>query len=254
MTSDSKCSPMLEQPINHVVVVIPACDEEELVEACVVAVAASIARLPEEVAADMVVVANGCSDRTAARARQAGARIIVDDVANVGAARAAGCGWALANAVPQRLWIATTDADSAVPEAWLPAQLAAAARGVDVFLGIIELAPGDAARHPTWCSEYARRSTGREHGHVHGANLGFRGDAYLKAGGFRALTTHEDADLVDRLLATGATPYWAEIPVTTSARHVSRVERGVSADLAASERRIWTGPGEIVPAPARPQR
>ena len=33
------------------------------------------------------------------------------------------------------------------------------------------------------------------HGHVHGANMGFRGDAYLAAGGWYPLASGEDHDL-----------------------------------------------------------
>jgi glycosyltransferase involved in cell wall biosynthesis len=224
------------------VVVIPARDEEGTVDDAVRAVLASAASLPGGIGVDVVVVADGCRDATAATARAAGAVVLEIDGANVGTARRIGCRWALGGDVaPQRLWIATTDADSVVPQAWLQAHLRAASRH-DVFLGTIELPAPDRSRHCAWRAEYAARVGERTHGHVHGANLGVRGSAYLAAGGFHDLAAHEDVDLVDRLVATGATPARDQsVPVTTSARHESRVAQGVGPDLATS---VAVGPAQ----------
>ncbi|PRC55729.1 glycosyl transferase, partial [Mycobacterium sp. ITM-2017-0098] len=47
------------------------------------------------------------------------------------------------------------------------------------------------------------RSGGTGHHHVHGANMGFRAEAYWQVGGFRALRTGEDVELVERFEAAG---------------------------------------------------
>ena len=81
------------------------------------------------------------------------------------------------------------------PPQWLTCQLALAQRGADVVVGTVRPDPSDltAAEHRAWS---ATRVPGRPNGHVHGANLGIRADAYLRAGGFLPQDEHEDVDLV----------------------------------------------------------
>jgi hypothetical protein len=124
-----------------------------------------------------------------------------------------------------------------VPRNWLSEQLIESDRGADLVIGTVELRPDDAARHQRWLSRYLTQMFARlEHGHVHGANLGVRASTYLDVGGFRPLLAQEDADLVQRLLATGAAPAWrTDLPVITSARHDPRVSEGVGMDLASSD-------------------
>jgi glycosyltransferase involved in cell wall biosynthesis len=225
-----------EATVDRVVVVIPARDEQELIADAVVGATVAISRLPAGVRGEVVVVANGCSDDTIGRARTAGAVVLAAGVANVGAARAVGCEWALTRwPWADRLWICTTDADSVVPPGWLTTHVGAADAGADAVAGTIELSPEHAATHARWVEAYQRCISDSTHGHVHGANLGFRGSAYRRAGGFRPLLAHEDVELVGRLAATGATIVrTSDVPVRTSARHVSRVGHGVGPDLAAS--------------------
>jgi glycosyltransferase involved in cell wall biosynthesis len=185
-----------------------------------------------------VVVANACSDRTASRAAAAGASVIETTPANVGAARAAGFTWALANepGPHDRVWLATTDADSRGPAHWLVAQLAAAAAGGDVHLGTVALEPDDVVSFAAWVDSYTEASRGGAgHGHVHGASMGVRATSYLRVGGFAALDHDEDVDLVTRLAASGAQIVWDEsCPVVTSSRLAARAPRGVARDLALS--------------------
>ena len=67
----------------------------------------------------------------------------------------------------------------------------------------VELAASLRRRGP---SLHARLSLKRQgHNHIHGANMGFRGDAYWAVDGFRALPTGEDVELVDRFEAANMT-------------------------------------------------
>lgn len=222
--------------IDRVAVVVPARNEAGNILRALSRVRSSARLLPRSVGVEVIVVANGCDDDTGEIARSSGATVISRQEANVGAARQEGALWAMRDGA-EGLWIASTDADSAVPERWLVEQLSAADDGADLFLGTVELTPADAARHERWTSRYAAQMTaGPAHGHIHGANLGVRASALLAVGGFRPLPAHEDVDLVQRLLAGGCSPAWrTDVPVTTSARHDPRVVHGVGMDLAASD-------------------
>jgi glycosyltransferase involved in cell wall biosynthesis len=224
--------------IDHVVVVVPAHDEEELIRAALDAIGAAAAVVAPGVRTTIVVVANACTDRTAEVARACGASVVEADAADVGAARAAGFAWALARGADplDRSWLATTDADSRVPPAWLSTQLAAAADGAELYLGTVALEPADRASFAAWARSYASAShDGAGHGHVHGASMGMSAAIYVSAGGFRSMECDEDVDLVTRLTAAGARIAWDEsCPVITSARLEARAPRGVAADLALS--------------------
>jgi hypothetical protein len=183
-------------PVEAVGVVVPAHDEETLLPACLAALrdAANALRLPVHV----VVVADACTDQTAAVARAAGAGVIGIRARRVGAARAAGMRELLrltSGADPAAVWLATTDADTLVPPDWLRRQLDYANAGWDVVLGTVTVTDWDG--HPphvpvAFAERYAFGSG--PHPHVHGANLGIRASAYLAAGGFRRCgrpkTTH----------------------------------------------------------------
>ena len=69
------------------------------------------------------------------------------------------------------------------------------------------------------------------HPHVHGANLGVRADAYLRAGGWPQLPSAEDHALWKRL---GNEPRLsdAELRVLTSGRRVGRAPNGFAQALA----------------------
>ena len=71
------------------------------------------------------------------------------------------------------------------------------------------------------------------HSHVHGANLGFRASAYLKAGGFPEKPTAEDHAFVTALTACGCRVLRTRaLPVVTSARREARAPNGFSRYLA----------------------
>jgi glycosyltransferase involved in cell wall biosynthesis len=187
--------------IRAVAVVIPARDEEALVGRCLasVEVAAERARA-DGIDVRVILVADDCRDRTAEVARRPGVEVIESTAGRVGAARARGVDAALAgwDGGGDELWIACTDADSEVPAAWITSQLALADAGSDVVVGTVrpELDDLSPAQVAAW---RATRVPGEANGHVHGANLGLRADAYVAAGGFPAIAEHEDVDLVARL-------------------------------------------------------
>ena len=237
-------------------VVVPARDEEELLPACLAALAAA-AQLPElaGTAVQVVVVADGCTDRTVAVARAAGVTVLegTDAAGNVGEARHRGAlrllaGAARAGVPADRVWLASTDADSQVPADWLGVQHTAAHSGVDAFVGTVEIddwtgfAPEAVVAFGAAYDAWRAGGPAAVHPHVHGANLGVRGSAYLRAGGFPPLTVSEDHGLVGALLLSGASVLRSPAaPVLTSARRVARARGGLGTDLQRLSARFGRG-------------
>jgi glycosyltransferase involved in cell wall biosynthesis len=62
----------------HIAVIIPCLNEEEVIGAHVREVLAALASLPHTASAEVIVVDNGSSDRTATRAAEAGARVVTE--------------------------------------------------------------------------------------------------------------------------------------------------------------------------------
>ena len=132
---------------------------------------------------------------------------------------------------PSRTWLACTDADSAVPAGWILEQVRLADAGADVVVGTVRPDPADltATQLAAW---RATRVPGRPNGHVHGANLGVRADAYLRAGGFPDRPVHEDVDLVAALVASGARVVATDAcDVLTSGRLLGRAPGGYAGYL-----------------------
>ncbi len=255
--------PVSGVPVGGVAVVVPAHDEEDLVEECLDSVRSAVLRLPSGVAVAVTVVLDRCSDRTpelvesslagwpgavalhvgpSGRRRTGGAapsggptHIVAGS--RVGALRDLGVRDALARLRPLRpadVWILTTDADTVVPAGWALEHLRFAAAGAAGVAGTAALAgrgllSADAARrHDELVCELV---DGPLHGHVYGANLGVRGDAYVAVGGFPADGPGEDHGLWAALARSGyALTQPTGLQVRTSARTVGRA-RGGLADL-----------------------
>ena len=222
--------------VHRIAVVIPARDEEPLVGRCLESVLdarrLTEARLPG-VRVIVVVVADSCTDATAAVARAVeGVTVVETDAANVGLARSIGVETAVALAGgADGLWIANTDADSVVPRRWLLEQVRLARLGTDIVVGTVrpEFADLSPEQVRAWRATHPR---GRANGHVHGANLGLRATAYLAAGGFPHLAEHEDVELVERCLLAGATSTaTARCEVVTSGRQYGRTPGGYARHL-----------------------
>jgi glycosyltransferase involved in cell wall biosynthesis len=218
--------------IRSVGVIVPAHDEQRLLLSCLAALHRA-ARALGGTPVHLVVVADACRDRTAQIARRGGAAVVTISARCVGAARAEGVLEALRRAGPldpAEIWLATTDADTLVPPDWLSRQAACANQGWDAVAGTIRVADW-AGHRPAVRALFSQRyrpATGPHH-HVHGANLGFRASAYLRAGGFPALATAEDHALVSALAAGGSRVLRTRaLPVVTSARRESRAPDGFS--------------------------
>jgi glycosyltransferase involved in cell wall biosynthesis len=217
--------------IDNVVVVIPARDEETRLPRCLAALADAVEALEREFGAgcptvSVVVVLDRCTDGSAGVvARWPRFRSLECTAGSVGSARRAGAALLLAGASPARTWIATTDADSAVPARWLVVQLALAEAGTQLVLGTV-LPDGElpAAERARWHDAHTLVDG---HPYVHGANLGVRADSYLAANGFSDVDSDEDVLLVAALrLAEVRECRTALIPVVTSGRLEGRAPGG----------------------------
>ena len=223
--------------VTRLAVVVPVNDEEELLPRCLAALDVAVARLRAErpaVRVEVVVVLDDCTDRSASLAGSSPFTVVETRCRRVGAARAAGVEAAtgrLGRGRPARLWIASTDADSAVPESWLLDQVRLADAGADVVVGTVRPDPQDLS--PTQLAAWrATRVPGAPNGHVHGANLGVRAEAYLRVGGFADLPEHEDVDLVAALSAAGARVVATDASdVLTSGRALGRTAGGYAGYL-----------------------
>ena len=210
--------------------VVPAHNEEELLEACLISIqaAAKYSPLPVEV----VVVADECVDRTAKMAARYG-QVIEVAHRNVGAARQSGF---RATTRPNDAWMATTDADSTVPIDWFAHQVARAELGVELLAGTVHVTNWETYSKQLQHDYEHRYQMAHPTTRIHGCNLGFLGRRYLSVGGFAPLAVREDVDLVTRFVRAGAYVVWSdESPVVTSARRTSRAAGGFAAHLTGLE-------------------
>jgi len=227
--------------IRAIDVVVPAHDEEAELGRCLGALRVALAH-PDLVGIEvrLAVVLDSCSDRSGEIAAAAlrglpGTHIVECAVRSAGAARGVGAA-ELHRRLPARdpsaVWLATTDADTRVPPDWLARQIAVARAGADAVAGVVEIddwrgQPAGVRR--AFVAGYGAGVLGPVHTHVHGANLGVRADALMRAGGMPAVALAEDHALVDRLVASGAViARPTSLRVRTSARREGRAAGGFS--------------------------
>ncbi|MEH3156665.1 MAG: glycosyltransferase family 2 protein [Gordonia paraffinivorans] len=209
---------------------IPVHDEADELAGALAAVADAAAEL--DVPVRVTVVLDACSDASASIPGP-DVDVVAVDVRSVGAARRAGFA---RHRATDDVWFATTDADSRVPRDWLQRHLWLAAAGVDAVVGTVVARdwaqwPVDAGR--LFDADYRGQQPRGRHGHVHGANIGVRGSAYARVGGFTAVRSDEDVALVAALDGAGCTIAWdTEAPVATSTRRVGRAPAGFAGALA----------------------
>lgn len=230
------------RPPRAVHVVVPARDEERTLPAHLAALGRAVERLRAtwpRVPVAATLVLDDCSDGSAALARRAAGlqpwlELLEVAHGNVGQARAAGVARARTQHTgldPRQVWLASTDADSLVPGAWLVHHARVASTGVELLTGTVRPTGLGPAVEQRWHAAHPRLGEG--HPHVHGANLGMTLAAHDAAGGFAPLATGEDVDLVERLLAAGVTHLASDAcPVLTSGRTLARAPEGFATFVA----------------------
>jgi len=204
-------------------ILIPAHNEEDLIEECIrAALRAGCHERLEGEPVLVLVVLDSCTDRSAAIVAQYPVLSLAIEARNVGQARAAGARFLLERGAR---WISCSDADSRVSKDWLVAQLAL---GADAVCGTVTVDQWHADFDESAQIRYHQGYQAREgHRHIHGANLGISAEAYQRAGGFEPLACDEDVQLVRRLERCGANIAWSHQPqVSTSARLDSRARGG----------------------------
>lgn len=230
-----------------VLVVVPAHDEEQRIEACLDSVIAAVDRARSHGVVDealLGVAAHRCADGTVARAtrlleQRAVAGAVWQDTTSttVGEVRHR----AVRRLSAQRArsarpaWLFNTDADSTVPVDWI-CTLLESVHGADAHAaaGLVDLVDW-------WASPKARRDYRRVieqglgptgHTHVYGANLAIRMDAYDEVGGFPSVGHGEDHAIVQRLRSAGLVVLTPRLPVVrTSGRMPGRAAHGLGALL-----------------------
>ena len=186
-------------------VIVPAHDEEALIEECV----ESLGRL----------------------ARSLGMHTMHVKLKNAGFVRQAGANVALGHGTR---WLAFTDADRVVAPDWLACQLALNADAVCGTVAVDNWGMYDERMHRHFQLTYTDADG---HSHIHGANLGVNAAAYATAGGFLGLKTCGDAALVEALRASEAKIAWSSTPrVATSVRPNFNALGGFGATLTTIER------------------
>jgi glycosyltransferase involved in cell wall biosynthesis len=242
--------------IDRAAVVVPAHNEDQHLDRALSALRAAADALERErpgMRLSITVVLDSCTDRSA----DITAGYVASDprfaavqvrLGSTGASRAAGVvaaagQWTGAGRLtgpghwtgqwPGHVWLANTDADSAVPENWLVRQVELADAGADAVLGSVE--PDPAGTDPAVLRRWLERHPFREdHPHIYGANFGVRASAYLAAGGFPRTRAHEDRILVENLRKQAYSVLATDtIRVLTSGRTHARAPQGFAAYLRA---------------------
>ena len=181
-------------------VVVPACDAERTLDACLDSLLAL--RYPRE-RLELIVVDNGSRDRTPAlvAGRSPSVRLVHEPVRNRARARNAGI-----RASKGRL-VAFTDADCVVHEGWLERLVGALAdREVGVAGGpILPVSPcGPVERYGARIRDQRRNIESFRPPYVDTANCAARRDTLDRLGGFDSrFTRSQDVDLSYRAVALG---------------------------------------------------
>jgi len=236
MTEQQAATGLTGTAVTHLVVVIPARNEEHRLPRCLRAVqhAAHQIRTPDPLAVRVIVVADRCTDRTTQIATEhSWVDVVLSGRGRVGSARSQGVDHAVARCggPSPAVWIASTDADSVVPADWLLTQLQCAAAGADLVLGTVRPDPTELPPQVlrTWLQ---RHDLTDGHPHIHGANLGVRADMYDQVGGFADVDVHEDVLLAAAVRrAGGRVISTAASPVLTSGRVTGRTPAGMAGYL-----------------------
>lgn len=218
-----------QSPPWFVGVVVPARNEESSIQRCIRSIEASCKASRRCAEFWIVIVADRCSDRTVHRAHAelgASGEVIQCSAGSPGTARRLGASAVLehfATAAARTVWLANTDADTHVPLAWIETHLELADASASAVAGIVALdTEGLRADVEELYNNTYQLAADGTHTHVHGANLGVRGDAYLDVGGWSDVGVSEDHCLWRRLRGRG----WRLQSPATSVVHTSGRLRG----------------------------
>ncbi|MBM7848161.1 glycosyltransferase [Arthrobacter roseus] len=224
--------------IEEIAIVVPSRNEARLLPRALVALEESMRWLAlkfPDVRVSLTVVLDSSTDTSASiLADHPNTRVKSIGVGRVGAARNTGITAAMSTSrfPPSRLWIANTDADSAVPPHWLERQYALAVAGSDVVVGTVEPFRVDLSE-PRLAHWHAQHQLREGHSYVHGANLGFRADVFTSLGGFADIGLHEDRAFVTEAHACEYSIVATDsCRVRTAGRLQGRVEGGFAGFLA----------------------
>src|SRR5690348_2618188 len=157
--------------LTEVAVVVPARDEATTLPACVESIRTARGRLARRepiLRIRLIVVLDRCTDDSrAALAAYRGIEVVESGAGTAGGARALGAAHALAGrSALDRIWLANTDADSAVPPDWLEEMVGFARAGAAVVLGTVR--PDGALDADTRARWQARHDLVEGHRHIHG--------------------------------------------------------------------------------------
>ncbi len=237
-------------------IVVPVHDEERLLHSALMALDVAANRVADAIPCHIVVVLDDCRDGSARVARRwsrhrtgrvkgrswpnQSATVIAVDAGSVGAARQAGCEFALHSfngIAAKHIWLSTTDADSRVPENWLVQQLSNHNLGVDIWSGSVTV--GDWIQWESGTAAAWGKRYGLQRQWAHGASLGVNGGTYLDAGGFEDLACGEDRSLLEAAAGIGARIHYdRSAPVLTSARRNGRAPSGFAHALRCIEQNL----------------
>lgn len=224
--------------IDEIAVVVPSRNEAQLLPRALLALEESTRQLAlrfPDVRVSLTVVLDSTTDTsTSVLADHPNMHVESISVGRVGAARNAGIAAAMSTSrfALSRLWIANTDADSAVPPHWLERHHALAIAGAEVVVGTVEPFRMDLSE-PRLADWHAHHQLRDGHPYVHGANLGFRADVFTSLGGFADVGLHEDRAFVTEAHASHYSIVATDsCRVRTSGRLRARVEGGFAGFLA----------------------
>ncbi len=164
-------------PSMHLSIIIPAFNEERLIEGCLQSISTSLAaNYKPGFTSEIIVVDNNSTDNTANLARQAGARVVFEPVNQIGRARNSGAAEATGD------WLLFVDADSYLNTGLLADILQLIEDGKSVGCGSTIQMPG----LPWWASATLKLWTGTSvlFGWAAGALVVSRSDAFRDVGGF----------------------------------------------------------------------
>ncbi|MEO6823531.1 MAG: glycosyltransferase [Nitrosospira sp.] len=177
----------------HLSIIIPAFNEERLIESCLESVSASLAANNKSgFTSETIVVDNNSTDNTAELAQQAGARVVFEPINQIGRARNAGAAEATGD------WLLFVDADSILNPGLLGDILQLIEDGRSVGCGSTIKMQG----LPLWADWSLRLWTGLSllFRWAAGALLVCRSDAFRDVGGFNQELFAADEIALSKLL------------------------------------------------------